>query len=690
MSETIGQNDALTHKISELTAENVRLREELRAARICRLHRTPPARQQSLLASYTVDLDSGELSGCSATLAAALAGRRDMAALHALAKRRLCSQEEQSLFVALFSLEALRAGYREGQEPYFECHIRGRELSRRWVAVSVEFEKTRGGAAVVSVRDINDAKLLEIVLQAVVNTNYDFVGIADLADRSWNCVMRTGTLYVPDMAYVDYNVATREFAERWKRFFAEETDYLLARDAVSFENLKRELSDKPLYGFNFKMWDESFTQKHTYHINYRYIDRERTQILVSRTDVTRAVAEEQERQMRLAAALERANQANRAKTDFLSRMSHDMRTPMNGIIGLTSLTLGLPDLPSEARENMEAIDDSSKYLLSLINDTLDMNKIESEKLTLHPTVVHASELVRNIVAYITPSAQEKKITLEVVRLRTELAYIRADRVRLQQIFVNLLSNAVKFTPQGGKIRVEIECVAREDGISHERICVKDSGIGISREFLPHAFEAFSQENNEVTSNYAGTGLGLPIVKHLVELMGGTIQLESAPGQGTTATVYLDFERVSQHQAPIKSKPTVHAELRGKRVLVCEDHPLNAQIARKLLEKEGILVTAAADGKAALEQFAASPVGSFNAVLMDIRMPVMNGLEATRAIRALDRPDAAKVPILAMTANAFEEDVQACLSAGMNAHLAKPVEPQGLIAMLQAFVGSTDA
>ncbi|MDD3164440.1 MAG: transporter substrate-binding domain-containing protein, partial [Oscillospiraceae bacterium] len=366
--------------------------------------------------------------------------------------------------------------------------------------------------------------------------------------------------------------------------------------------------------------------------------------------------------------------SDRAKTEFLSRMSHDMRTPMNGILGLTRLTLDMPALQPALRKNLTAIDASSRYLLSIINDTLDMSKIESNKIALNPELVHAGELLDEVLTFIMPSVNEKKLNLVVTPINAELEYIWTDKVRIQQIFVNILSNAVKFTPEGGSITVEIECMKRENGIAYDRIVVKDTGIGMRPEFLPKIFEPFEQESDAITPNYVGTGLGMSIVKNLVEKMGGSIEVSSKLGVGTEVRVYLNFQRIYNPELP-KQERLDAAALTGKQILLCEDHPLNAQIAGRLLEKCGVRVTHAENGREGLALFEKSALGQYDAILMDIRMPVMDGLEATRAIRALDRPDAKTVPIIAMTANAFVEDKKKSEMCGMNAHLAKPVEPE---------------
>ncbi|MDD3165284.1 MAG: transporter substrate-binding domain-containing protein [Oscillospiraceae bacterium] len=411
-------------------------------------------------------------------------------------------------------------------------------------------------------------------------------------------------------------------------------------------------------------------------------------ILLIRANIRR-----KKRDLMLSEAKHAAEKANAAKTEFMSRMSHDMRTPMNGIMGLTALTREIPDLPQEAQENLLAIHDSSRYLMSLINDVLDMNRIESAKLVLHPEIVASESLVKSMMALSMPLAQEKRITLKFTPMNAELenTYIRVDRVRMQQIFINIVSNAVKFTPAGGIVHVEVECLRRTKACACCRISVEDNGIGISEAFLPHLFEPFEQERAEAMPNCIGTGLGLAIAKNLVELMGGSIGVESKLGVGTKITVWMDVACVDAAGQPA-APSTIHAAaaLHGKRILLAEDHQLNAQIAIKLLEKEGVTVERVENGAQAVERFAASGQGHFDAILMDIRMPVMNGLDAAGAIRALSGADAKKIPIIAMTANAFDEDVQQSLKVGMNAHLAKPIEPQKLYDTLTALMDATES
>ncbi|MFZ2755896.1 MAG: transporter substrate-binding domain-containing protein [Atopobiaceae bacterium] len=394
----------------------------------------------------------------------------------------------------------------------------------------------------------------------------------------------------------------------------------------------------------------------------------------------------------LVIAKREAEDANRAKSDFLSRMSHDIRTPLNGIIGMTYLTQEMR-LPAEAHENLAKIDTSSKFLLSLINDVLDMSKAESGKLELHPEPYPIEEFTAYLDAVIRPLCAEKGQRFELVMGPRDGGVVPLiDKLRASQVSFNILSNAVKYTPEGGTIVYRIE----ERPLPGDRISIthviSDTGIGMSEEFQRHLFEPFTQENRDDISARRGTGLGLAIVRRLVDAMGGTISVESEIGKGTTFTLRYEFDTVPAEEVEAAGDVVGdggakdEAGLAGKHVLLCEDHPLNQEIAKSLLEERGMAVDVAEDGREGVEAFGTSPVGGYDAILMDIRMPVMDGYEATRAIRALDRPDAKTVPVIAMTADAFADDVQKAHDAGMDAHVAKPVEPEVLYSALAKCMG----
>ncbi len=391
-------------------------------------------------------------------------------------------------------------------------------------------------------------------------------------------------------------------------------------------------------------------------------------------------------------ALDKAETANRAKTDFFSRLSHDMRTPLNGILGIAELSQGEYDV-TVLRDNIDKIKKSGEYLLSLVNDTLDLQKIESGKLVLEPETVRAQDILDNITGMFAGVAQEKDIEFRFVNVNVDMnCYIHMDPIRVKQIFINLLSNAVKFTPEGGIVELKIECEKRDALTTHEVITISDTGIGMSREFQQNSlFKPFAQENNERTSQYRGTGLGLSIVKNLVELMGGRIELNSEVGEGTQFKVYLNFEladdvEISSRERMEQTEGTGTVDiLRHRNILVAEDHPLNAEIAKRLLENVDCNVTIAENGQKCLDTFGDSEIGEYAAILMDIRMPVMDGLTAARAIRNLNREDAGNIPIIAMTANAFDEDARAAIEAGMNAHLGKPIDTGMMYDILERLI-----
>lgn len=382
----------------------------------------------------------------------------------------------------------------------------------------------------------------------------------------------------------------------------------------------------------------------------------------------------------------KADAASAAKSEFLSRMSHDIRTPLNGIIGMAYLSRRY-DLPEQARENLAKIDTSAKFLLELINDVLDMAKVESGKHELHFEPYPIDEFNGYLDAVIKPLCDERGQHLDIVEDVDADAVPLIDRSCINKILFNLLSNAVKFTPEGGTISYSVQGTEMPSGrvaIVHR---IKDDGIGMSDEFQKKLFTPFMQEGRDDVSDQRGSGLGLAIVKNLVDLLGGSIEVESILGRGSTFTVRVECDTVPARNIDDVSEftddpPSCDLALKGMHVLLCEDHPLNQEIARALLRDRGIKVEIADNGQAGIEMFERSEPGHYGAILMDVRMPVMDGYQATRAIRAMTRADGTTVPIVAMTADAFEEDITRCLDAGMDDHIAKPVDPQRLYQVLK--------
>lgn len=375
-----------------------------------------------------------------------------------------------------------------------------------------------------------------------------------------------------------------------------------------------------------------------------------------------------------------AEEANRAKSVFLSHMSHDIRTPINGIMGMTDIALrNMEDRP-RVKDCLDKISSASHHLLRLVNDVLDMSRIENGKVEIENVSFCVDTLLDGCYSVIMGQASEKNINLRRDFSRITQHYLLGDELHLRQIFINILGNAVKFTPEAGEIEFSAEDKPSENGESMLTVVIRDNGIGMSEDFQKKIFEPFSQAEDANRSKYKGTGLGMSIVKQLTDLMGGEITVHSSLGAGSTFTFRL---RLPEQDAPAQMQSTdgETGDLTGMRILLAEDNELNMEIAIYILEECGVQVVSAANGREALEQFTQRPAGSFDVILMDIMMPVMDGVEAARAIRSSGKDDAADIPIVAMTANAYAEDRQITMEAGMNRHLAKPIEREELIRAL---------
>ena len=401
--------------------------------------------------------------------------------------------------------------------------------------------------------------------------------------------------------------------------------------------------------------------------------------------LSRSIAREREYSEKLSAAAQQAQAANRAKTEFLQRMSHDIRTPINGIRGMVEIGNAFPDDMAKQAECREKIWSASGLLLGLVNEVLDMSKFEGGDVVLEESPVDLRVLLGEVRTVVEAQAAEHGIDLVGDAAQLEHPCVYASPTHLKRLIMNILSNAVKYNKEGGSIHYSIEEASFADGVGTYRFTCADTGIGMSPEFQSHLFEPFAQEQRDSGGSYAGTGLGMPITKGLVDLMGGTIDFTSELGVGTTFRIELPLracdEALCVTREPDGASPAPSIE--GMRLLLAEDNDLNREIALFVLENAGAQVECARDGAEALEAFRASAPGHFDAILMDVMMPVMDGLEAARAIRALDRPDAATVPIIAMTANAFADDRRASREAGMDAHLAKPLDSKLLVCTLAA-------
>ena len=385
---------------------------------------------------------------------------------------------------------------------------------------------------------------------------------------------------------------------------------------------------------------------------------------------------ERQYEAELEKSAEQAKNANEAKTRFLFNMSHDIRTPMNAIVGFSDLLEKNLQNEKKAKEYLGKIQSSSNLLLMIINQVLEMARIESGTAVLQLKAEDMDALFHRVNTVFEEDIRKKNLQYHTV-LDVRHHYAVCDQTKLQEIMLNIISNAIKYTPEGHSIHVEVhEAVSENPSKIRCIFSCEDTGIGISEEYLPHIYEEFSREHTSTENKVPGTGLGLSIIKSMIELMGGSIQVESRQGIGTKFTVDLSFDMASKEEVygsrnAIKTS-AIHT-IKGKRILIAEDNELNAEIAKTVLEDAGALVTRVEDGQQAVELFKEKPAGTFDAILMDLMMPVMDGYTATREIRSLERSDSKTIPIIAMTANAFQEDAEKCIAVGMNAHLAKPLD-----------------
>ena len=374
------------------------------------------------------------------------------------------------------------------------------------------------------------------------------------------------------------------------------------------------------------------------------------------------------------------------RNDFLANMSHDIRTPMNAIVGYTNIAKTHQDNPDTVSDALDKIGSSSHYLLSLINDVLDISKIESGKMQLSYAPCDLAALFRRIKDITALQAQNKSLIITYCYESVQHCMVNVDELRLEQIIVNIISNAIKYTPPGKTVDLIAEEIPLTGGKNKYRFIVRDTGIGIKEDYLPHIFESFTREERTTVNRIQGTGLGLAITAKIVEMMGGTISVKSKLGEGSEFTVELELEPV-ETDSQANAENSENIDLAGHRILLVEDNAINAEIARMILEQYGAEVQQAENGKTGLEALQEKGPGYYDAVLMDIQMPVMNGFEATKAIRALGGAYATALPIIAMSANAYDEDVRDCLAAGMNGHIAKPFNPDELMRILRRYISA---
>ena len=399
-------------------------------------------------------------------------------------------------------------------------------------------------------------------------------------------------------------------------------------------------------------------------------------------DITEIMVTRKKQEQAIMDLLERVRRANSAKSEFLSRMSHDLRTPINGILGMLSILEKTPDDPALRRDCRKKIRVSTEHLLSLVNDVLQVSKLESGRSDEVEEPFDLHDILEDCITILSVQTAEHEIRLELEEVELQHSRLIGNPLHVEQILMNIIDNAIKYNRPQGSVFVQAKEISFQNGIAKYRFVVEDTGIGIGKEFKKHIFEPFTQEHQGARTHYNGVGLGMSIVKKLVEQMEGSIEIDSEIGRGSTVQVTLPI-RVDEawSEQPVDEARNLHNNIAGMRVLLVEDNEINCEIMEFMLRDAGAEAVTANDGKAAVDAFAASEPGMFDCVLMDLMMPVMSGYEATRVIRSLDRPDAKTVPIIALSANAFEEDVTMAKDAGMNEHLAKPVNMEKMFRLM---------
>lgn len=523
---------------------------------------------------------------------------------------------------------------------------------------------------------------------------------ADLEQNIFRSVTQPPEIAQTLQGGVDYATGLKIYAEN----FVHPEDREEYLEILSEKNLRRTLSSKQPYvtlAYR-KLPEKSVTRPEEYGwirstavMSQADKEGKARSIVYAAQDVTESKRKEMREQQALQAACEAADSANASKQEFISCMSHNVRTPLNGIIGMIKIASDHVEEPEKVKECLEKASSSSKHLLSVMNEILDISQIQSGSFDLKTEAFRLTDLMQGVVALILPDVQRKNLNLNITPIQVDHEEVLGDYLRLQQIFLNILGNSVKYTPAGGTLEISVtEYESREHGCCSYDFIFKDTGIGMEEEFVQHIFEPFSRAEDSKAEHIEGMGLGMSIAQNIARMMGGGIYVESVPGQGSqfTVTIILRIQNPSEHFAGEEALPDCAGDIsfRGCKLLLVEDNELNREIAMELIGETGAMVECTVDGRRGLQRFAEMPEGYYDMILMDIQMPVMNGLEATRAIRKLPRADAGTIPIIALSANCSVEDIAACRESGMNGHLSKPLDIPKLMERMEYWLHSGPA
>lgn len=589
--------------------------------------------------------------------------------------------EEQAAFQQMFNQQAMLQKFENGQNKIsYAFRSRRANGGMIWIEMIADMIQRGDGEvlALVQVKDINQRVIVDQVRNSMMDRFVDFVAYYALADRS--------SYIFSENAEYDFVSDEKEGAlEKLSNAVREKlslTEWEAVQSHLNLNTMIQNLDHCSNYQYSYQLQEDGL---HTKRVNYFYLDQNRDVIVISQQDITDVIQEEVRQKEELKRTLDIAIHAMNIRDEFLSNMSHDLRTPLNGIIGASELARDLvlvhPDL---AEEYLNAIYSSGHQMLNIVNDILDIGGLEYGKQELEKTTVDGKRLSEQLQQTLEPACGEKAVELRIDL--SGMPSVIGDSYQLKQVLQNLLSNAVKYTQSGGKVECQVTESQKIQDTFLVTIMIRDTGIGIGDDFQQHMYEPFSRESNEVNAQAMGSGFGLAIAKSRIELMGGSVRCESREGVGTTFYITLPFLS-NQGRTTVygkKKSPGDQRVLQGCKVLLVEDHPLNAKIVKRLLESRDIVVKHVLNGQEAVECFSNSALFYYDIILMDISMPVMDGIEATRQIRSMERSDARLVPIIALTANAFERDIQRSKIAGMNEHLTKPLNSGKLFDVLQDF------
>lgn len=591
--------------------------------------------------------------------------------MHFLDECEMTDEQAQNLSVENL-LNLFEKGVTEVREEY---HAKLKDGDRIWVCVNVNLLKSPKTGNILAFfynKNITNEKMSAIISEKVLSQNYLEVGVIDTVHDTYTRFYSLAT----NISQFNNSFAFEKGMDIFCEKRVTDGDRKRVKKYMTLDYINSAIKKNGIVEFQFLGLDRNGNKEYNSMV-IKPLYKDRTDVLLStRSNVDAIVREGQKKEKKLKKAMEEAKKANEARSDFFAGISHDMRTPMNAIIGMSAL--GVEESKDEViKKYFTNIDASAHFLLGLINDALDSSQIEKNVLTLTNEPYSIEEFKLYVNSMVRSLCDAKKIDFTMTASDKLAKYISTDKLRFNQIFFNLLSNAVKFTPENGKIDFIIDFVSRNNGVVVHRFTVRDTGIGMSKDFQKKMFNQFTREGSS-SLNTSGTGLGLFITKYVVELMGGTISVSSDVGKGSEFVVELALKEIEMDSSLSELKENISQEdydeiLKDKRVLLCEDNEMNSQIAVRVLEKKGMIVECAPDGQAGLEKFNNSDEGYYDVILMDVRMPVMDGLEATKFIRNLERMDSKKVPIIAMSANTHKKDIETALKAGMSTHIGKPFD-----------------